>query len=113
MVFGQPTSSSPKQREQLTVSEWVRGISPFSVGSNPRITNGTLKAHEKRIKLLIVPKLVLTNPQGKFSLENSPSARVAIVFWLFCNGSALSPHRVNDVLNFRTTGQDWVDLGST
>ena len=38
MVFWQGTSSSLKQREQLTVSERVRGISPISVGFNPRVT---------------------------------------------------------------------------
>ena len=42
VVFRQPTSSSLKQSKQLTVGEWVRGISPISVGFNPRITNGTL-----------------------------------------------------------------------
>ena len=42
MVFRQPTSSSLKQSKQFTVGEWVRGISPISVGFNPRITNGTL-----------------------------------------------------------------------
>ena len=42
VVFWQFTSSSLKQRKQLTVGEWVRGISPISVGFNPRITNGTL-----------------------------------------------------------------------
>ena len=42
VVFKQPTSSSLKQSKQLTVSDWVRGISPISVGFNPRITNGAL-----------------------------------------------------------------------
>ena len=92
---------------------WVRGISPISVGLNPRITNGTLETLQESIKLLIVSKFVLTNPQRNFSFENSPPARVAIVFWLFCNGSQFSPHRVNNVFNAATTGQDWIDLGST
>ena len=47
MVFRQPTSSSLKQSKQFTVGEWVRGISPISVGFNPRITNGPSK-HSRR-----------------------------------------------------------------
>ena len=65
------------------------------------------------MKLLVVSKLVLANPQRKISFKNSPPARVAIVFWLFCNGSQFSPHRVNNVLNAATTRQDGIDLGST
>ena len=42
VVLRPPTSSSLKQSTQLTVSDRVRGISPISVGLNPRITNGTL-----------------------------------------------------------------------
>ena len=41
-VFRQPTSSSLKQSKQLTVGEWVRGISPIRVGFDPRVTNGAL-----------------------------------------------------------------------
>ena len=113
MVFRQPTSSSPKQSKQFTVGEWVRGISPISVRFNPRVANGTLETLKKSIKLLIVSKLVLANPQRKFSFKNSPPSRVAIVFWLLCNGAQFSPHRVNNVLNAATTGQDGIDLGST
>ena len=113
MVFRQPTSSSLKQREQLTVSDWVRGVSPISVGFHPGVTIGALQALKKSIKLLVVPKLVLTNGEGKFSLKNSPSARITIVFWLFCIGSKLSPHRVYNVFNAATTGHDWIGLGST
>ena len=42
VVYRLPTSSSLHQSKQLTVGEWVRGISPISVGFNPRITNGAL-----------------------------------------------------------------------
>ena len=42
VVFRQPTSSSLKQSKQFTVGEWVRGISPISVGFNARVTNGAL-----------------------------------------------------------------------
>ena len=42
MVFRQPTSLSLKQSKQFTVDEWIRGVSPISVGFNPRVTNGTL-----------------------------------------------------------------------
>ena len=113
LVFRQPTSSSLKQSRQFTVGEWARGISPISVGFNPRVTNGAFSTLEESIKLLIVSKLVLTNPQRKFSYENSPLARIAVVFWLFCNGSHFTPHRVNNVLNAATTSQVWIDLGST
>ena len=41
MVFRQPTSSSLKQSKQFTVGEWVRGISPISVGFNPHIPLAT------------------------------------------------------------------------
>ena len=78
VVFWQPTSSSLKQREQVTVSEWVRRVSPIGVGVNPDVTSGALQALKEIFKLLIVPKLVLTNKQRKFPRKNSPSARITI-----------------------------------
>ena len=42
VVFRQRTSSSLKMSKRFTVSEWIRGISPISVGFNPRVTNGAL-----------------------------------------------------------------------
>ena len=112
MVFWLPTSSSRKQTKQLTISEWVRGVSPIGVGFNPDVPEKVLQALKKSVKLLIVTKRILSNKEGKVPLQNNTPARMTIVFRLFYNYSKFGPHKVDNAFDAITIGQNWVYLGS-